>query len=271
MSLIRVFPRRTSHTPTDDLTYVGDPGLFTPEADEVHVSVTFTWDKAEGERLAAAWEQYYPTKIGGPAYGSPIGAFVPGRYIKHGVTFTTRGCDNRCPWCLVPEREGRLIEIPDFPPGNIVQDNNLLQASPAHLEKVWSMLEGQTGILFAGGLDARLITEEIAERIRSLSVKYVYLAADSKARLAPLKRAVDLLGMPHYKVRVYVLIGFHGETIEAARDRLETVCRIGAMPHAQLFQPADRLIEYSQEWKALAREYSRPQIIRANMRKAGLI
>ena len=36
MKLIRVFPRKTRATPTDDLAYFGPPDLFA-EADEVHV------------------------------------------------------------------------------------------------------------------------------------------------------------------------------------------------------------------------------------------
>lgn len=75
--LIRVFPRRTAATPTDDMVYVGDPPLFWPEADEVHVSVTFTWDLPEAERLAKAWAVTgLPVKIGGPATGMRGEAFV---------------------------------------------------------------------------------------------------------------------------------------------------------------------------------------------------
>ncbi len=51
MRLIRVFPRRTSLTPTDSMSFIGDPPTILPEADEVHVSVTFTWDINEGHLL----------------------------------------------------------------------------------------------------------------------------------------------------------------------------------------------------------------------------
>ena len=44
MRLIRVFPRITKATPRDDLARFGPPTLF-DEADEVHVSVTFSEDK----------------------------------------------------------------------------------------------------------------------------------------------------------------------------------------------------------------------------------
>ena len=71
MAIIRVFPRKTSMTPEDSYSFVGDPPLFRPDAKEVHVSVTFTWDIEEGKRLQRAWANYYPNvKIGGPAMGS---------------------------------------------------------------------------------------------------------------------------------------------------------------------------------------------------------
>lgn len=42
--IIRVFPSKTSATPNDDLVRIHTtPSLF-DEADEVHISVTFTWD-----------------------------------------------------------------------------------------------------------------------------------------------------------------------------------------------------------------------------------
>ena len=51
MRLVRVFPRQTKATPVDDLAYAGPPDLFV-QADEVHVSVAFTYDIPLAERLA---------------------------------------------------------------------------------------------------------------------------------------------------------------------------------------------------------------------------
>jgi hypothetical protein len=65
MRIIRVFPRKTSATPDDDLVRIGTPpGLF-DEADEVHVSVTFTWDLPFAEKLASAWSFVAPVRIRG--------------------------------------------------------------------------------------------------------------------------------------------------------------------------------------------------------------
>lgn len=270
--IIRVFPRKTSLTPCDSMAFVGDPQLWRPEADEVHVSVAFTWDIEEGRRLAEAWGNHYPVvKLGGPAFDSPANGYVPGLYVKRGVTFTTRGCDNRCPWCLVPGREGRLAEIADFAPGWIVQDNNLLQASKAHIERVFAMLKAQPrAAAFPGGLDARLIDDWLAEQLRGLRIEQLFLAADTEGVLKPLEKALEKLSfLPRRKLRVYVMIAYDGETMDGATRRLKAVWRLGGLPFAQLYQPPDHYIDYSLEWKRLARTWSRPAAMFALMGGAG--
>lgn len=264
MRVLRVFPRRTSHTPRDELVTTKGPTMFRPEVDEVHVSVAFTWDLPAARRLQQEWAQYYPVvRLGGPACNSPLGPFQPGLYIKEGVTFTTRGCNFHCPWCLVPKREGRLA-TQDFPPGYIIQDNNLLQAPRDHVEAVLDMLEQQPrAAIFSGGLQASLVSDWFAERLRTMRVNAVFLAADTKAALKPLKTAVEKLSfLGRDKLRSYVLIGFKDETISDATARLEETWNIGVMPFAQLYQPAERWITYSREWKALARSWSRPAAMR---------
>lgn len=69
MNIARVFPRKTKATPIDSLAFIGEPPLFLPDVNEVHVSVTFSWDLMKAQRLAEAWGHYFPTKLGGPAAG----------------------------------------------------------------------------------------------------------------------------------------------------------------------------------------------------------
>ncbi len=54
--IIRVFPTKTNATPTDELVRIRETPSFFDEADEVHVSVTFTWDIPIAEWLAKQWE-----------------------------------------------------------------------------------------------------------------------------------------------------------------------------------------------------------------------
>ena len=255
-------------TPDDPYAFVGDPPLWKPEADEVHVSVTFTWDIEEGRRLWEAWAQHYPVKLGGPAFsnGANIDRFVPGMYVKYGVTFSSRGCNNDCPWCSVPQMEGKLRVIP-ITPGHILQDNNFLQCPSTHRQAVLRMLGNQDkAAVFSGGLDARLVTDKIADELRGLRISQVFLAADTEAALKPLEKAIKKLSfLPRQKLRCYVLIAYGGETIEQAETRLVRIWELGAMPFAQLFQPPDHYIDYDRGWKALARAWSRPAAMKALM------
>jgi len=96
--LARVFPRKTKASPNDEMAFFGPPDMFV-EADQIHIDVTFTADLPKAESLAREWRHVAPVQIGGVALGDPGCEFVPGRYIKRGYTFTSRGCPRRC-WQL---------------------------------------------------------------------------------------------------------------------------------------------------------------------------
>lgn len=267
-TILRVFPRRTSMTPVDALAFVGEPPLFRPEGaaiDEVHISVTFTWDVEAGRRLRDAWAQYYPiVKIGGPAIDTgPPGEFTVGLYVRSGVTITSRGCPHRCPWCVVPKREGAIREL-EIKPGWIVQDNNLLATSRSHQENVFEMLRSQKrAVSFPGGLDSRLMNDWIIDQLRSLKIEQAFFAADSKAGLENLRGVRQRLSfLSRRQLRCYVLIGFGGESHDKALTRLEAVWDMGFMPFAQLYRdPVHECmyrIRHSSEWRALVRLWSRP-------------
>ena len=267
MKIIRVFPRRTSFTPTDDYAFVGYPPMIRPEADEVHVSCTFTWDILKAGELARAWGQYYPViRIGGSAFNQSHIGFQVGLYTKVGVTFTSTGCNNHCPWCLVREP----FQILPIQSGYIIGDNNLLQAPQGHIDGVFQMLRQQKrAAVFSGGLDARLITDSIADQLKSLRINQLFLACDTEGALKPLRLAVDRLkDLGRDKLRCYVLLAYNGETIKQAEDRLVKVWETGCLPFSQLYQPPERKkIEYSHEWRALARTWSRPAAMKALMNR----
>jgi hypothetical protein len=264
--VIRVFPQKTNMTPTDEYAFVGNPPLFRLEADEVHISVTFTWDIDEGYRLRDAWAQYYPdVKIGGVAINGSNSEFVPGKYLRGGVTITSRGCIRKCPWCFVPDREGK-IKLLDIKPGHIIQDNNILATPRDHQEKVYAMLgEQRKAAKFSGGIDARLVDDWVIEQFKKLRISEIFLAADTKGSLKALAKTVEKLSfLGRNKLRCFVMIGYNGETLQEAEERLQEVWNIGCLPFSQLYQPPDKRIKYSREWRILNRNWSRPAIMRAN-------
>lgn len=260
---IRVFPRRTKWTPVDDMAFVGDPPLFRPDAEAVHVSVTFTWDIPEALRLQKAWEQYYPNvEVGGPAFGDPGGDFTPGRYIKEGVVFTSRGCPRACGWCFVPVREKAVRELP-ITDGWIVQDNNLFACSRSHIEAVFRMLSRQRkAAIFSGGIDTILLQPWHVDLFKSIRVREIWVACDTESRMRWLKRAAELLSeIPVRKRRCYVMVGYNEESLTTAEKRLEEVYSLGFLPFAQLYRGIEP-VQWSKDWKALARKWSRPAAYR---------
>ncbi len=272
MKIIRVFPRRTSMTPDDDMAFVGEPPLIRPDADEVHVSCSFTWDIQHAKHLALAWGQYYPVKIGGVAFSSPPTEFIPGRYIKQGVTFTSRGCNNNCSFCLVRGIEGPLKPLENFPNGWIIQDNNFAQCPKEHRYKVYRMLDKQKqDAEFRGGIQASLVSDEFAEEMKAIRVKILFLACDHDSQIEQLKKAADKLSfLGHRRLFCYTLIAENGISFRELlrnRRRLGEIWGYKVTPFAQLFQPPEKWIDYPITWKHFARNWSRPAIIKGAMRK----
>ncbi len=270
--VIRVFPRRTGWTPVDSLAFVGDPpALNLPPQQPVAVSVTFSWDVAEGERLVRAWSVYYPdVQIGGPAFGDPGGEFVPGRFLRPGVVITSRGCIRRCRYCQVPGREGRIREY-TIHEGHIIQDNNLLACSRGHIEAVFDMLRRQTKLVkFSGGLDARLLTPWHCELLAGIKIDELWFACDTRGQIWHLKRIAPLVARwPIDKRRCYVMIGHNNETRQEAEWRLQRVYSLGFLPFSQLYRGPDER-QYDAGWRALNRRWSRPGFYRSKMPGRGL-
>lgn len=254
-------------TPTDDLSFVGDPPLFKLPDLPVYISVTFTWDIKKGDALAANWAfAGYDVTLGGPAIGGSRGnLFMAGLFLKDGVTITSRGCPKRCPWCLVSQREGQLKEI-NIAPGYKVQDNNLLACSRPHVEKVFAMLsEQKEPANFAGGLDIDYLEPWHVEAFKRLRIGKCGLcvACDCKKDLARLDKARDLLAdFSIEKKRCYVLVGFGGETQDQAQRRCEAVLAKGFLPFAQLYRGPDSALSRG-SWREFCYFWSRPALYRA--------
>ena len=75
------------------------------------------------------------------------------------IGFLTRGCVNRCPWCVVPRKEGALrgnADIEEFLDGRrnaVLLDNNVL-ASGWGLEQIEKIIRLGVRVDFNQGLDA---------------------------------------------------------------------------------------------------------------------
>lgn len=269
--IIRLFPRRTNATPDDqDVRVATTPALW-DEADEIHISVAFTWDIAWAEWAAIQWKHVAQVKFGGPAFNEPGGDFIPGMYMKKGYVITSRGCPNRCWFCQVPQREGGLLRELPVTDGWILTDDNLLACSDRHIDEVFSMLDRQPHRpQFTGGLEAKLLTPTMAVRLKTLRPEAMFFAYDTPDDLEPLQQAGRFLldagfTRESHVLRCYVLIGYKGDTIEKAEARMKQTYEAGFMPMAMLYR--DKKGDFSQNWKQFQRQWANPIITACNCKK----
>ena len=274
--LIRVFPRRTKATPQDALTFYGPPDLYA-EADEVHISVTFTYDRDLAEHLADKWCRVAPVKIGGVGWrspefpnGDPGSDFVPGKYIRNGYTFTSRGCPRRCWFCSVWKRDPvpRLLPIQD---GWNILDDNLLACPRPHVEAVFDMLARQgRRVEFTGGLEARSLEDYQVGLLSDLRPRpncfWAYDPGDEFETLQSAARRLIAAGFTarSHRLRCYVLIGQPRDTFQAAEKRLYDMLSLGFTPMAMLWRPETESAERwrpDATWRGLQRRWARPAII----------
>ena len=268
MKLVRVFPRKTTASPDDALSYFGEPHLWT-EADEVHVSVTWTYDLPEAERLANEWRHVAPVKIGGPATGMRGEEFTPGLYVKHGYTITSRGCPNKCWFCSVWKRDGTVRELPIKDGWNVL-DDNLLACSEAHISAVFQMLKRQKRRAeFTGGLEAKRLTLAIAGALFNLKPAQMFFAYDTPGDLEPLREAGRMLKeagfrLGSHSLRCYVLCGYPKDNLTHADLRMRQTADAGFLPMAMLWR--DKEGKREPNWMKFAKAWARPASANAMLR-----
>ena len=267
-SILRVFPRKTHATPDDIDVAIGQPTREKMDQyDEAHVSVTWTYDIPASERIAdKITKRGLNVKIGGPAYGDRMsGTFVPGEYVKHGYTFTSRGCPNLCSHCSVADiAKGRIVELPITDGWNIL-DDNLLATSNKHFSAVMDMLRRQERKpAFTGGLEARKLTQWHADQLRAVKTARLYCAYDTPSALDPLiaagiaLRRAGFTPLSHV-MAAYVLIRYMRDTLEAPEKRIIQTEQAGFVPYAMLYRDEAGIV--NEEWRSFQREWCRPQIV----------
>ncbi len=182
---------------------------------------------------------------------------------RQSIVFSHRGCVNRCPYCAVPVMEPTkgAIQVKSIrhlvAPGHkkvILWDNNLLGATN------WRGLIGELkeiglSVDFNQGLDARRITEEVAQEFQGLRVDPVRMAYDVPSEREALARAIPALEGAGFKLRnmvVYVLYNFQ----DSPEDFLARICDLmewGVVAYPMRFEPLDSLKKnqhVGQEWTA---------------------
>lgn len=131
--------------------------------------------------------------------------------------FLTRGCPNKCFWCVVPKKEGgvkpymSVDEIAIEGRKNLVlMDNNILASGDYALEQFEKIIDRGCKVDFNQAIDARLVNETNAELLAKVKwSKYIRFGCDTHKQIEDCERAIALLERFGYlgDVFLYTMIG----------------------------------------------------------------
>jgi hypothetical protein len=184
--------------------------------------------------------------------------------------FLTRGCPNHCKWCVVPIKEGSVRpyrdveEIATNDRTNLVlMDNNIL-ASDYGLQQVAKIADNGYRVDFNQALDARLITDDIAQLLAKVHwIQVIRLGCDTPQQIVECERAMRMIDSYRDKPMHYLLYTMIGITSmkecyeRTSHFRSNKYVRLVVQPYRDFNDPHQQIPQWQKDmarW-AMRREY----------------
>ena len=258
-------------------------GLWDEPPDRVYASTIFQRTRPVAQRLL---ELHPEATIGGTGWDvtsrlpTGVEACAPDYSdypaFRQSIGFTQRGCRLRCPFCVVPKKEGAVqseATVTDvwrgdpWPREVLLLDNDFF-GQPDWRDRIAELRGGRFRVSFVQGINARMIDREVAEAVASVNHrddsmkrKRIYTAWDSKGDERRLFRGLQLLvdaGVKPDHIMVYMLIGYWPEETHEDRDyRRQRLREFGARPYPMAYGDSRELRGY-QRWVIGAYDKSIP-------------
>lgn len=151
----------------------------------------------------------------------------------YAIGFITRGCIRNCPWCVVPEKEGKLRpyrewhEIVRSDTNKLVlMDNNIL-ACKYGIEQLRELSETQYQIDVNQGMDARLVDKNVVEIFKNIRwIRFIRFSCDTLSQIPSIENVYRLFkecGAPVSRIFVYTIVR---KDLEEASKRIEALKRL---------------------------------------------
>lgn len=133
--------------------------------------------------------------------------------------FLTRGCPNKCKWCVVPTKEGQVQpywDVDRVANGNkkiVLMDNNFLGAGDYAVEQLNKIIDRGYKVDFNQALDARFVTEDFAKLLSKVKwlENRIRFGCDTKAQIEHCDNAIKMLVANGYKGEFFLYTMLHGE------------------------------------------------------------
>lgn len=141
---------------------------------------------------------------------------------KTAYGFLTRGCIRKCPWCIVPKKEGSIRPYQDVEEiainGRthlILMDNNILAAGEYGLEQLRKIAKNGYRIDFNQAMDARLVNDEIAELLAKIKwLNYIKFGCDTPAQIKDCEDAINKIQSYGYTGSFFLFTILRGDIDE---------------------------------------------------------
>ena len=172
--------------------------------------------------------------------------------------FLTRGCPNRCRWCVVPQKEGGIrpyMDVDDITlhgerPYAVLMDNNVL-ACDYGLSQLEKIAERRYHVDFNQGLDARLVTLDVARLLARVRwIKRIRFGCDTPAQIVECERAIQLVRQAGYKGEFFlycILIDFDESYHRLSYWRKYKYVLPHAQPYRDLNNPHQRIPQWQKD------------------------
>ena len=171
--------------------------------------------------------------------------------------FLTRGCPNKCKWCVVPAKEGKITPYMDIEEiavngrkNIILMDNNVL-ASDYGLQQIEKIIRLGLRVDFNQGLDARLVTDDIARLLARLKwMKRIRFGCDTPGQIAECERATALIDKYGYKGEYFfycILLSDFKESFERVNYWKNKGGRF--LPHCQPYRDLNNPHQIIPQWQ----------------------
>ena len=155
----------------------------------------------------------------------------------------SRGCIRKCPWCVIPQKEGHIRSVvpkPFNPDGNyvVVQDNNFF-ANPEWKSAINLLLWWDQPVDFQG-VDVRLLDEEKCAALLCLKHnKQIKIAWDDPWEDIGSKLQEVIKYIKPWRLMCYVLIGYWHDKEEMDLYRVEMLRDFGIDPFVMPYNRSD--------------------------------
>lgn len=254
------------------------------------VSPMFEYDRVYMAKVFTFTDDYYPLinteEVFKGGTGYDIHSNLP-KEIEHVIPdyslysqidnktaygFLTRGCPNKCKWCIVPKKEGKITPYMDIEEiavngrkNIILMDNNVL-ASDYGLQQIEKIISMGVRVDFNQGLDARLVTEDIAKLLAKVKwLKHIRFGCDTPGQIAECDRAATLLDKYGYKKEYFfycILLNDFKESFERVNYWKKKGKRY--IPYCQPYRDLDKKEQIIPQWqKDMARWANRRELYKS--------